>query len=91
MTVADSGPGVDAKLSDQIFEPFFTTKSNGMGLGLSICKSIIEAHGGRLTVASASLAGRRSGQNCPDTDEITQVDPRGRFLIRRLLARPNLL
>ena len=57
MTVADSGPGFDAKLSGQIFEPFFTTKSNGMGLGLSICKSIIEAHGGRLTVASREPRG----------------------------------
>ena len=57
MTVADSGPGFDAKLGEQIFEPFFTTKSNGMGLGLSICKSIIEAHGGRLTVASREPRG----------------------------------
>ena len=42
MTVADSGPGVDAKLGDQIFEPFLATKSGGIGLGLSICKSIID-------------------------------------------------
>ena len=42
MTVADSGPGVDAKLGDQIFEPFFATKSSGIGLGFSICKSIID-------------------------------------------------
>ena len=52
ITVADSGPGFDAKTAGQLFQPFFTTKSSGMGLGLPICKSIIEAHGGQLTVAS---------------------------------------
>jgi len=47
--VRDSGPSVDPKVADQMFEPFFTTKSGGMGMGLSICKTIIEAHGGLLT------------------------------------------
>jgi C4-dicarboxylate-specific signal transduction histidine kinase len=57
MTVADTGTGIDPAHLDRIFDPFFTTKSNGMGLGLSICRSIIEAHGGALRVAPASPFG----------------------------------
>jgi C4-dicarboxylate-specific signal transduction histidine kinase len=49
--VADSGPGIDPKHSGRIFEPFYTTKANGIGMGLTISRSIIEAHGGRLWVA----------------------------------------
>jgi PAS domain S-box-containing protein len=46
--VEDSGPGVDATAVDQVFEPLYTTKSDGLGLGLSICRSIVEAHGGKI-------------------------------------------
>jgi PAS domain S-box-containing protein len=49
--VRDSGPGVDAGHVDRLFEAFYTTKHDGIGLGLSISRSIIEAHGGRLWVA----------------------------------------
>jgi C4-dicarboxylate-specific signal transduction histidine kinase len=51
--IADSGAGIDLKHSSQIFEPFFTTKTNGIGMGLTISRSIIEAHGGRLWVAKS--------------------------------------
>src|SRR5262249_32981268 len=48
VTVEDSGTGIDQKNMDRIFGAFFTTKVDGLGMGLSICQSIIESHGGRL-------------------------------------------
>lgn len=48
ISVSDSGPGIDPAVADQLFMAFATTKANGMGLGLSICRTIVEAHGGRI-------------------------------------------
>jgi PAS domain S-box-containing protein len=48
VAIHDSGPGIDPEHLQRVFEPFYTTKTSGLGMGLSICRSIIDAHGGRL-------------------------------------------
>ena len=48
VTVSNSGPGLPHGNPERIFEAFYTTKASGLGMGLSICRSIVEAHGGRL-------------------------------------------
>src|SRR5262249_58467961 len=50
--VSDNGPGVDRELADRLFEPLATSKEAGLGLGLPICLSIVESHGGRLWLPS---------------------------------------
>src|SRR5262249_57106819 len=47
VAVRDSGPGIDPAHLDRVFDAFYTTKSSGTGMGLSICRSIIQAHGGK--------------------------------------------
>jgi signal transduction histidine kinase len=57
LAVRDSGPGIDPEHLDDIFDAFVTTKADGMGLGLAICRRIIERHGGQLTASSDGKSG----------------------------------
>ena len=56
-SVADLGPGIAPEVAEQLFTPFFTTKAEGMGLGLSLCRTVIEQHGGTLTFESTPPQG----------------------------------
>ncbi len=57
VSVCDNGPGIAEKEISEVFKPFVTTKTGGLGMGLAICKSILEAHGGTITVESSSRRG----------------------------------
>ena len=57
LSVQDAGPGIATENSDRVFEPFFTTKPAGMGLGLSICQTIAQDHGGSLKLAKTDFDG----------------------------------
>ena len=50
ITIKDTGPGFSKEVIHKVFEPFFTTKAHGRGMGLAICRSIIEAHGGKFSI-----------------------------------------
>jgi two-component system sensor kinase FixL len=57
VSVADTGPGISARIADQLFQPFVTTKRNGMGVGLSISRTIVDAHGGRIEAGPSAGGG----------------------------------
>ncbi len=57
LTVADTGPGIDDRVADRLFTPFFSTKPTGTGLGLSVSRRIVQAHGGTLTAANRTAGG----------------------------------
>jgi PAS domain S-box-containing protein len=70
IAVRDSGPGLAPTTLDRLFEPFYSTKSSGLGLGLSICRSIIEAHGGRLWASTNVPRGAIFQFTVPEHPEI---------------------
>lgn len=57
VSVTDNGPGIEPEIAGQLFQPFVTTKEKGMGVGLTICQSIIESHGGRIWAEETQPAG----------------------------------
>jgi C4-dicarboxylate-specific signal transduction histidine kinase len=59
MSVDDAGPGIPPDAMPRLFEPYFTTKPNGLGMGLSISRSIVESHGGSIAAANVSEGGAR--------------------------------
>ncbi|MGQ9366734.1 MASE4 domain-containing protein [Azospirillum sp. ST 5-10] len=65
VSVEDSGDGLDPANAGRVFEPFFTTKAHGMGLGLMICRSIVEAHGGRLWLSARDGGGTAAHLTLP--------------------------
>ena len=70
VAVRDSGPGLAPTALEHLFEAFHTTKPNGLGLGLSICRSIIESHGGRLWASANSPRGAVFQFTLPAQSEI---------------------
>jgi len=74
ISVADSGPGVAAEVTDTIFEPFVTTKPDGMGMGLSISRSIIESHGGSLRMARGVRVGGIFSFDLPSAETEASTD-----------------
>ena len=68
LAVHDSGPGIDPERLARVFEAFYTTKSGSLGMGLSICRSIIDAHGGRLWAATNEPRGAIFQFTLPNTE-----------------------
>lgn len=70
VTIEDNGPGIDREVSEQLFRPLASSKATGMGLGLSICRTIIEAHGGTIEAMPAGETGTRFAftLECVETD-----------------------
>ena len=74
VSVADSGPGISPEIRERLFQPFVTTKANGMGVGLSICRTIVEAQGGRIWVEDNPSGGATFSFTLPLADRETVDD-----------------
>ena len=78
ITVSDTGAGIGPEIAARLFQPFVTTKPTGLGLGLSICREIVEAHGGQLTAASGDTGGTVFTMRLPITPDGADHDRPGR-------------
>ena len=70
MKIQDTGPGIPPEVRDKLFAPFYTTKPDGMGMGLSICRSILTAHGGSINATSEPGAGTTFEFTIPFNKEV---------------------
>ena len=98
VAVQDSGPGIDEADLDDIFQAFYTTKADGLGMGLAIARSIVEAHGGQLEARNNPRAGRHFPSRCPSASPsvmsapaaplvfVVDDDPSVRKSLARLIA-----
>jgi len=76
IVVSDTGTGIPTEIMQRIFDPFYTTKSSGMGMGLSVSRTIVDAHGGKLWAENGAEAGARFHVTLP-----TFIDlPSGRII-----------
>ncbi|NOJ48464.1 PAS domain S-box protein [Bradyrhizobium archetypum] len=73
VTISDSGPGLDPQDVERVFKAFYTTKAKGMGMGLAICRSMVEAHGGRMWASANEAGGAVFQFTLPLEDESVQA------------------
>ena len=69
VVVSDNGPGLPSEVRKRVFEPFVSTKPDGIGIGLSICRTIVEAHGGKIVLDTGTNCGTGFRFSVPVFDE----------------------